>query len=643
MMCDTKPIGGAREPQNGGQNPQNGSRKPSKEPTSWSEMTSGQKMNYLVNNITVEPMLACYIIPSVLASLATQNLNLEKACRVNLRYGDEVCTALEARQTANYTREEIHVQELVAHMSIWKTFLQSSLPAVLIMFLGSWSDRRRKRKPCMLMPIIGELFTSIGLIVCTYYFYELPMEVAGVVEGLFPAITGGWMTMFMAIFSYIGDVTTLETRTLRIGVVNVFCSIGIPIGSALSGVLYKKIGFYGVFSLAALLYMFSFIYGALRIKENHGPDYMSDRVTQQPSTNNKVRFQMPEKLWTGDEKKVAVDKDKDKGFLRDFFDLQHIRDTLQVAFKDGANNRKKRVILLMVVVMVVMGPMHGEMTVMYLFTRYRFNWNEVDYSVFSTYSMVTNLIGTLFSVGVFSHMLKIDDALIGVMSCMSKIMAGFVYAFATTTWMIYLAPIVDIVNGTSFIAMRSIASKLVPPEELGKVNSLFGVCEALMPLVYGPMYSAVYASTMHTMPGAFFLLGGALTTPAVVIFAWMYTEHKKDEVLERIAKEKECRKENGDLKNDSVKIQVVSTPQMQPEVQPQRQPEVQPQIQPQRQPEVQPQRQPEVQPQRQPEVQPPGQPQVQPQRQPELHPQGQPNDAGFVNQGFEADETSRST
>lgn len=52
----------------------------------------------------------------------------------------------------------------------------------------------------------------------------------------------------------------------------------------------------------------------------------------------------------------------------------------------------------------------------------------------------------------------------------------------------------------------------------GKVNSLFGVCEALMPLVYGPMYSAVYAATMDTMPGAFFLLGGVLTMPAVLIF-----------------------------------------------------------------------------------------------------------------------------
>lgn len=76
----------------------------------------------------------------------------------------------------------------------------------------------------------------------------------------------------------------------------------------------------------------------------------------------------------------------------------------------------------------------------------------------------------------------------------------------------------EIFNGTSFIAMRSIASKLVPPEELGKVMSLFGVCEALMPLVYGPMYSAVYRATMESMPGAFLLLGGGLTLPAVVIF-----------------------------------------------------------------------------------------------------------------------------
>lgn len=73
---------------------------------------------------------------------------------------------------------------------------------------------------------------------------------------------------------------------------------------------------------------------------------------------------------------------------------------------------------------------------------------------------------------------------------------------------------------------------------IGKVNSLFGVCEALTPLVYGPMYSAVYAATLNVMPGAFFLLGGGLTAPAVVIFAWLYVQHRK-EAKEKKRKEKE--------------------------------------------------------------------------------------------------------
>jgi hypothetical protein len=76
------------------------------------------------------------------------------------------------------------------------------------------------------------------------------------------------------------------------------------------------------------------------------------------------------------------------------------------------------------------------------------------------------LSGTLFSVGVFSHLLQIDDAIIGVLSSMSKIISSFVYTFASTTWQLYLGPIAEILNGTSFIAMRSIASKLVQSDEL---------------------------------------------------------------------------------------------------------------------------------------------------------------------------------
>lgn len=52
----------------------------------------------------------------------------------------------------------------------------------------------------------------------------------------------------------------------------------------------------------------------------------------------------------------------------------------------------------------------------------------------------------------------------------------------------------------------------------GKVNSLFGLAEAMMPLVYGPLYARVYMATLNFLPGAVFLLGAAMTVPAVAIF-----------------------------------------------------------------------------------------------------------------------------
>lgn len=53
---------------------------------------------------------------------------------------------------------------------------------------------------------------------------------------------------------------------------------------------------------------------------------------------------------------------------------------------------------------------------------------------------------------------------------------------------------------------------------MGKVNSLIGAAEALMPLVYMPMYAFMYKATIHTFPGAFFFVGAALLSPTIIIY-----------------------------------------------------------------------------------------------------------------------------
>lgn len=231
------------------------------------KLTFMERITLIKRNITVEPIMLCYVMPSVLASLATQNLNLEKACRVNLNYSDEVCTALTLRQTENYTEYESNVQLLIASIQGWKNAMQTTIPAILILFVGAWSDKTGKRKACIMLPIVGEFLTCIGFLVNTYFFYELPAEMAALTESLFPAITGGYFTNFVGVFSYIGDITTTEERTFRVGIVNLCMMLGYPLGSALSGVLLSAIGYYGVYSLSASLYFLSLIYGYYTLKD----------------------------------------------------------------------------------------------------------------------------------------------------------------------------------------------------------------------------------------------------------------------------------------------------------------------------------------------------------------------------------------
>lgn len=129
---------------------------------------------------------------------------------------------------------------------------------------------------------------------------------------------------------------------------------------------HRLVGFYGIFSISAALYIIAIAYGLSCVHE--------------PNTPTK-----PKQL---NESKVTI-----KSTLADFFDKAHVVDTFKVALKRGANQRRLRVIMLMISLMVVIGPIYGEMTVVYLFTRYKFKWSEIEFSLFSSYGTVTGLLG----------------------------------------------------------------------------------------------------------------------------------------------------------------------------------------------------------------------------------------------------------
>lgn len=226
-----------------------------------------EKVSHIRDNITVEPVLAGLIIPSIISRFAMTNLNLDKACRVNLNFTDEICDSLIRRDNNNFSFHEKEVQKLISSIDIWKGVIHTLIPCILIMFIGAWSDRTGKRKMCILLPIWGEVATSINNIVNVYFFYEIPVQVTVFLETIIPACTGGWVTMFLGVFAYISDITKEEERTFRVGLVNFCMTVGVPIGIAMGGIALRMYGYYTIFFTTGFMLSVVLLYGIFVLKE----------------------------------------------------------------------------------------------------------------------------------------------------------------------------------------------------------------------------------------------------------------------------------------------------------------------------------------------------------------------------------------
>ncbi|KAG6460450.1 hypothetical protein O3G_MSEX011987 [Manduca sexta] len=356
---------------------------------------------YVLKNITVEPCIFLFISSAMITMLTTQNLNLEKACRVNLNFTDEICDALKAQQTSSQNDYERETQKLLASAMAWRTYLSATVPCLMALYIGSWSDITGHRKFFIMFPVFGQLLINLNNMIHVYFFKQLRLEYLVLSEAILEAFTGGWCVCFLSVFSYISAITTEKTRTYRLGLINFSMTVGFPVGMGLSGILIKNLGYYGCYSIAASFHLINFLYTVFALKD--------------PKRNKEQK---------------KHDRRGVRHFFRTFFDLTNVKDTLRVVFKKAPNNRRIRLCILLAVVAVLFGPIYGEVAVLYMSTRYRFNWDEVDFSIFQTYNFITHTVGTIFSILVFSKYLKWHDSILGIISTVSKFAASFVYCFA---------------------------------------------------------------------------------------------------------------------------------------------------------------------------------------------------------------------
>ncbi|XP_054090031.1 uncharacterized protein LOC105212584 isoform X2 [Zeugodacus cucurbitae] len=134
-----------------------------------------------------------------------------------------------------------------------RTLLESIVPALCGVFIGSWSDHYG-RKPLLVISMIGFSFTYIiAAVICQIAVYQ-PVNPWYYVLAVVPhSVLGGNCVFSVAAFCFISDVTDTKTRPYRMIFMEAFFFIGLMGGSLLSSFVYAATGATTTFIISGLI------------------------------------------------------------------------------------------------------------------------------------------------------------------------------------------------------------------------------------------------------------------------------------------------------------------------------------------------------------------------------------------------------
>uniref|UniRef100_A0A1B6D9S0 Major facilitator superfamily (MFS) profile domain-containing protein n=1 Tax=Clastoptera arizonana TaxID=38151 RepID=A0A1B6D9S0_9HEMI len=432
-------------------------------------------------SVTVEPVVILYFISVGISAFIGSNLVIQKACHPNMTSEPDYSLPCP---------DEAVVQNTITQINTWKPLLESVTPLMFVIFLGTWSDTHgKRRKPLIIIPMVGELIRLLSFMWCTYYWQVNP-EVTTLIEATIKGLSGGMTSFMFGTNTYITDITTVEERTFRLGVLSAMSFIGSPLGVIMGGILRKTVGFLYAFMVCFVLVLVALYVAVVGVK-------------------NTASVETKLKTFEG------------------MFDPSHFIGAVKTVFKKRPQNRRLILFLTASIAPLFLASFIGEYSVLYFFMRYKFHMGEVEYGNYCAYKMIVIFIGTFVSLIICTKILKMSDAIIGCLATVTQIASAVGMCFAVEKWQMYVFPVVDLMHGASNTASRSIITKIVDGNELGQVFGVIGAVDVFVPIVTFPVYNLVYKNTLLFMPGAFYFVSVFLTSIVFMLFLITYIVQRR--------------------------------------------------------------------------------------------------------------------
>uniref|UniRef100_A0A1I8PBN0 Major facilitator superfamily (MFS) profile domain-containing protein n=1 Tax=Stomoxys calcitrans TaxID=35570 RepID=A0A1I8PBN0_STOCA len=414
--------------------------------------------------ISVEPTMFLYMFAFMITSVVEQDFFLQKACRVNNNLSAEICDHIKDSENAEYKKQ---VQLTTAWFLQWESISAHIFPIILALFLGSFSDRRGRKLP-LLMGLVGKFIYSV-MIVVNARMKSWPVEYILYTATLPSALTGADVAIFASCFAYISDISSLRNRTMRVTILDVCYLSAMPTGVALGSYLFYNQfnhSYANMFTLNASLLAAAIVYTFFALK------------------------------WQTTEKQRSLRELGCCGFFPEFFNKQHVVDSVSVLVKKRPGSRRSFLIVLLIC-MALYTFQRDEGQYLYMYTAFKFQWGVDVYSTFKTVKSSAFVVAMLLGVPIMNKVLNWRDTTIIFVGAWAHAIARLFYYFANTGQMFYAGAIICSLGPIVGPMIRSMTSKIVPLSERGKVFALLSVCDNAVPFISGVCYSQVYRATLN--------------------------------------------------------------------------------------------------------------------------------------------------
>ncbi|XP_069173255.1 proton-coupled folate transporter isoform X2 [Procambarus clarkii] len=468
------------------------------------------KLRAIFSLLAVEPVMLLDGLAYSVMIVFVEDLQLDKICRVNLNFTAEVCANLSRHQ-----EENILVQKSLSIFGMYNGIIMSFIPFFFILFMGAWSDKYGRKVP-LYIATLGH-FCWAGGYLLNSWVVEWPVEFL-LVAALFDSLGGGTVSFLTAANAYLSDVTSEESRTMRVGLANSIWYLGGPIGTLVGYYIKNFGGYQALFGTSLLMHCVSLTY-LFFLPESHGPfvkSKSSEKQEEQSGAKSCVTISLkrPSEV-AGSTTKISLWK-----MIIDFFNYERIVDSFRCTFK--ARGGLVRAFILLLILCNLLRRL-GRGAYMYLFTRRVLGWKATEYSKWVTYKNLLAAIGSLVAVPLLSRGLGVSDNYLAILGALASVADYTFYGLVSKNaeFLVWIAPAAALLVNSCVIAIRSILSKFVTGDELGKVSSVMGALDGAIAMVIFSLYTAIYHATVHVFPGAQFFFGAAANLLMTLIFIFI--------------------------------------------------------------------------------------------------------------------------